>query len=183
MAFPYFTIGHSNRSLVDFIDLLRRSEVGLVADVRKLPGSRMHPQFNSDALAVSLAERQLGYEHLVELGGRRGKVQVPDYSPNAFWENRSFRNYADYALSDAFRSGMLRLRQLGGVQIVAIMCSEAVWWRCHRRIIADYLLVGGDAVFHILGPNNVNQATMTRQARLTANGAVIYPPEIPAGTV
>ena len=182
MAFPYFTFGHSNRSLEELIDLLRHSRVGLVADVRKLPGSRLYPQFNSDALAVSLAERQIGYQHLVELGGRRGKAQEAGSSPNTFWENRSFRNYADYALSDDFRAGLLRLRQLGEVQSVGIMCSEAVWWRCHRRIIADYLLAGGDTVFHILGPNNVTKAKMTPLARLTRDGALTYPSEIPDGT-
>ncbi|HEV7274902.1 MAG TPA: DUF488 domain-containing protein [Devosiaceae bacterium] len=115
-------------------------------------------------------------------GGRRGKAQQPDASPNAFWENRSFRNYADYALSNTFRAGMLRLRQLGEIQNVAIMCSEAVWWRCHRRIIADYLLAGGDTVFHILGPNSVTQATLTPGARPTPDGAVIYPPGTPHRT-
>ena len=179
MAPSYFTIGHSNRGLEEFIELLRRSRVGLVADVRKLPGSRLHPQFNSDALAISLAERQIGYEHVAELGGRRGKVQEPVSSPNTFWENRSFRNYADYALGEDFRSGLRRLRQLGAVQPVAIMCSEAVWWRCHRRIIADYLLAGGDAVFHILGPNNVTVATMTALARVTPEGALTYPTKTP----
>lgn len=182
VTFAYLTIGHSNRSLEEFIDLLQRSSVKLVADVRKLPGSRMYPQFNIDALAGSLADSQIGYEHIAELGGRRGKAIQPGASPNGFWENRSFRNYADYALSDTFRAGMLRLRQLGEVQNLAIMCSEAVWWRCHRRIIADYLLADGDTVFHILGPNNVTQATLTPGARSTPDGAVIYPPEAPDRT-
>ena len=171
----YFTIGHSNRSIAAFIDLLQRSEIGIVADVRRFPGSRACPQFNAEALEAALAGYQIGYAHLAELGGRRGRTpELPD-SPNGFWENRSFRNYADYALTAPFRSGLARLEALGETRTVAMMCAEAVWWRCHRRIIADYLLAHGHAVFHILGPEAVTPATRTPAARPAAEGGLIYP--------
>ena len=96
-------------------------------------------------------------------------------SRNTFWENRSFRNYADYALSDGFRAGLARLRELGSERRAAIMCAEAVWWRCHRRIIADYLLACGEAVFHILGPDNILEASMTSVARPSFGGCLVYP--------
>ena len=175
MTPEYFTIGHSNRSGEAFIDLLRRAGVTAVADVRKLPGSRANPQFDADALAAALAQTQIAYEHIAELGGRRGRTPEFATSPNPYWENRSFRNYADYAMTDDFQIGMARLRQLARIRTVAIMCSEAVWWRCHRRFIADYLLASGDQVFHILGPDNVPAATLTPSARLLPDGSLTYP--------
>src|SRR4051812_31860650 len=113
MAYPFFTIGHSTRSVPEFVGLLRSVEVRLVVDVRTVPRSRTNPQFNRDALPDSLAEYQIGYEHIAELGGLRGKRLGGETSPNAFWENRSFRNYADYALSDGFHIGLDRLQELG----------------------------------------------------------------------
>ena len=94
---------------------------------------------------------------------------------NSFWENQSFHNYADYAMSDEFRSGMARLRELGHGAISAIMCAEAVWWRCHRRIIADYLIAAGETVFHILAANQIAPASLTPRAVLTAGGTLSYP--------
>ena len=174
-ANPFFTIGHSTRSLPEFAGLLRSAEVRIVVDVRTMPRSRTNPQFNEDTLPDSLAAHQIGYEHIAELGGLRGKARGSEPSPNLFWENQSFRNYADYALSDAFRAGLARLRELGMERRTAIMCAEAVWWRCHRRIIADYLLAGGEAVFHILGPDDIRPAIMTPVARLIQTGGLIYP--------
>jgi uncharacterized protein (DUF488 family) len=181
MANPFFTIGHSTRSVPEFVELLRPAEVRLVVDVRTVPRSRTNPQFNRDVLSDSLAAYQIGYEHIAELGGLRGKRRGGETSPNTFWENRSFRNYADYALSDAFHAGLARLRELGSERRTAVMCAEAVWWRCHRRIIADYLLARGEAVFHILGPDNTSAAIMTPAAHPMTQGGILYPPEAQLG--
>jgi uncharacterized protein (DUF488 family) len=181
MAQPFFTIGHSTRSVPEFVELLGPTEVRLVVDVRTVPRSRANPQFNRDALPDSLAEFQIGYEHVAALGGLRGKQRLAEPSPNGFWENNSFRNYADYALTDGFRAGLARLRELGSERRVAIMCAEAVWWRCHRRIIADYLLSTGETVLHILGPTKIEEAKMTPAARPEPGGrGLVYPPDAPA---
>jgi uncharacterized protein (DUF488 family) len=164
MAFPYFTIGHSTRSIADFVDLLTASEIGIVVDVRTIPRSRTNPQYNRDALPGTLSDFQIAYEHIAELGGRRARTQDIAPDVNAFWENQSFHNYADYAMGGSFRSGFARLRELGSVQRCAVMCAETVWWRCHRRIIADYLLVAGEQVFHILGLKAVAPASLTKGA-------------------
>ena len=177
LANPFFTIGHSTRTVPELADLLRSAEVRLVVDVRTVPRSRTNPQFNQDVLAGSLADYQIGYEHVAELGGLRSRQRLVEPSPNGFWENDSFRNYADYALTEAFRSGLGHLRELGAQRRTVIMCAEAVWWRCHRRIIADYLLAAGEAVFHILGPDKIEEARMTPTARLIPGQGVIYPAE------
>src|SRR5690606_18205427 len=134
------------------------ANVGMVVDVRRLPGSRACPQFDSDRLASSLGEVQIDYEHVAALGGRRGKAYAIPAAMNCTWRNRSFHNYADHALSEDFREGFERLVDLGARRRCAIMCSEAVWWRCHRRIIADYLLVRGREVFHLLGNGRIEKA-------------------------
>ncbi|HEU4666002.1 MAG TPA: DUF488 domain-containing protein [Dokdonella sp.] len=171
---PFFTIGHSDRSLADFIALLRASAIERVVDVRRMPGSRTHPQFDADVLSASLADAGIAYEHAAALGGRRGKVEVaPDV--NAYWSNRSFHNYADYALTAPFRAGLAHLLDAGHSNRCAIMCSEAVWWRCHRRIIADHLLAAGEAVAHIIGAGRVEPARLTPGAEVRADGAVVYP--------
>jgi uncharacterized protein (DUF488 family) len=172
---PFFTIGHSTRSLSELVELLRPSEVQLVVDVRTVPRSRTNPQFNRDTLPGSLDACGIAYEHLAELGGLRGKQRQAPSSPNAFWDNESFRNYADYALTEPFRAGLARLRGLGAERRTAIMCAEAVWWRCHRRIVADYLIAAGEAVFHILGPGNTETATMTPAARCVPGQGLVYP--------
>src|SRR5690606_23770756 len=122
--------------------------VRLLVDVRTVPRSRTNPQFNRDVLGAALAACQIGYAHSAALGGLRGRQQAAGPSPNGMWENASFRNYADYALTAPLREGLADLRDLGARQRTAIMCAEAVWWRCHRRIIADYLLAAGETVFH-----------------------------------
>jgi uncharacterized protein (DUF488 family) len=179
MANPFYTIGHSTRTIPEFVDLLREAKAGLVVDVRTVPRSRTNPQFNRDVLPESLAGYQIGYEHIAELGGLRGKQRQAAPSPNTYWENTSFRNYADYALTDKFRTGLTMLRNLGDANVTAIMCAEAVWWRCHRRIIADYLLASGCAVFHILGPGKIGPASMTPAAHLTNDGIVYADPPEP----
>ena len=177
MTTPFFTIGHSTRSIEEFVALLRSADVGLVADVRSVPRSRTNPQYNRDVLGETLAGFGIGYEHIASLGGLRGKRLPRAASPNGFWENDSFRSYADYALSAEFRDGLAQLRTLGAQQRTACMCAEAVWWRCHRRIIADYLLAAGETVFHILGPGHVDVAQMTPAARSNGQGGLIYPAE------
>jgi uncharacterized protein (DUF488 family) len=174
MAFPFFTIGHSTRPVSEFIDLLAASEVGLVVDVRTIPRSRTNPQYNREALPGTLSEFQIAYEHIAALGGRRARAQNIPPEVNAFWENQSFHNYADYAMGDGFRSGLARLRELGRIRRCAVMCAEALWWRCHRRIIADYLLVAGEQVFHILGPKAVAPASLTKSATPHPDGALTY---------
>ena len=174
MAQPLFTIGHSTRSIDEFVALLRSADVRLVADVRTMPRSRTNPQFNLDALPEALRPFQIGYEHLAALGGLRGRK--PDVAPavNAFWQNQSFHNYADYALTEPFRAALERLRALGHARC-AIMCAEAVWWRCHRRIIADYLMVAGETVFHILGDGRIEPARTTPAAEPRPDGVLVYP--------
>jgi uncharacterized protein (DUF488 family) len=140
------TVGHSDRTLEEFLQLLRAHRVKLVADVRKMPGSRANPQFNSATLAQALRAATIGYVHLPRLGGlRRPRLD----SPNAAWRNLSFRGYADYMLTPEFDSNLEELLQLARGQRVALMCAEALPWRCHRSLIADALVVRGVRVEHI----------------------------------
>jgi len=172
--FTVFTIGHSTRTAMEFIALLQGVAVDLLVDVRSIPRSRANPQFNADVLAQSLADAGIGYRHLAALGGlrRRGKAAEP--SPNTLWRVASFRNYADYAATTAFRAGLDELLALARDHRCAIMCAEAVWWRCHRRIIADYLLQQGVAVRHVMGPNKVEPATLTPGAKPQSDGTIVY---------
>jgi len=175
MKNSFYTVGHSTHSLDEFVSMLTIAGVTFVVDVRTVPRSRTNPQYNNDALPQSLACFKIGYEHIAALGGLRGKDRNAPPSVNAFWQNESFHNYADYAMGDQFRAGLARLRELGRDQSCAIMCAEALWWRCHRRIIADYLLARGEAVFHLMGARKVEPARMTGAARLVATGALTYP--------
>ena len=175
MTQPFFTVGHSTRPLPEFVDLLRPNDIALVVDVRTVPRSRTNPQYNRDVLPDTLARYQIAYEHLPTLGGLRGKSKEVAASVNAFWENQSFHNFADYALTDTFHSGLAQLRALGHERRCAIMCSEAVWWRCHRRIIADYLMAAGESVFHILSKDRVEPARMTDAAQPAPNASLTYP--------
>jgi uncharacterized protein (DUF488 family) len=175
MARPFFTIGHSTRSLGEFVALTRNAEVRLIVDVRTVPRSRTNPQYNSESLAKALSESDVSYEHIAALGGLRGRKRDVPADVNGFWQNRSFHNYADYAMSEEFRAGLIRLRELGHATQSAIMCAEAVWWRCHRRIITDYLIAAGEVVFHILGSTRIEQARMTDAAKLGPDGVLTYP--------
>jgi uncharacterized protein (DUF488 family) len=175
MATPFFTIGHSTRSVAEFTGLLQQAGAGFVVDVRAFPRSRTNPQFNFDALPTSLAEWQVGYRHIVSLGGMRGHARGQGPSPNTHWTNVSFRNYADYTATEPFRAGLAELRELGCAQPCAIMCAEAVWWRCHRRFIADYLVAEGERVFHIMGPGKVEPASLNPAAILQPDGTLVYP--------
>ncbi len=175
MSLPFFTIGHSDRSFEEFAAMLDGQGVELVVDVRKLPGSRRNPQFDEEALATALREHGKGYRRAVELGGRRPVARGVPPELNAFWENRSFHNYADYALSEEFRAGLERLREWGHAQRTAVMCSEAVWWRCHRRIIADHLLAQSESVFHIMADRRADPAQLTSGAVVGPGLEVTYP--------
>jgi uncharacterized protein (DUF488 family) len=171
----FFTIGHSTHSFEVFLELLQASAITCVVDVRRLPGSRKFPQYNGPTLASLLTAHGIRYLHLAGLGGRR--LKPIGKSHNAFWQNGSFRNYADYAWTAPFQFALETLTQRGEVQTCAIMCAEALWWRCHRRIIADYLLADGHEVFHIEGPTRVAAAVMTPIARPISDGRILYSDE------
>lgn len=173
---PLFTVGHSTRSIEEFIALLQSAEIQLVIDVRRLPGSRRYPQFDEDALRESLVGVDINLERVPELAGRRPVSKDVPVEINAFWQNRSFHNYADHALSDEFREGFNTLLERGHEQRVAIMCSEAVWWRCHRRIIADHLLAHGEQVFHLMSEDRQHPAELTAGAVIRDDACVVYPP-------
>ncbi len=172
---PFHTIGHSNRSLEAFAELLGETRIELLVDIRTVPRSRANPQFNQDVLPDALAAFRVAYEHVAALGGLRGKSKTVAPEVNGFWENDSFHNYADYALSESFREGLDHLLARGRVLRSAIMCSEAVWWRCHRRIVADHLLARGMTVLHIMGPGRVEPARLTPGAIIRSDGGVAYP--------
>lgn len=170
-----FTIGHSNRSAEELIALLREAEVDLLVDVRTVPRSRYNPQFNTDALPAPLAEAGIGYRHMGVLGGLRHRPKGAGPSPNGMWESEAFQAYADHALTPAFRAGLGELVGLGREHTPAVMCAEAVWWRCHRRIVADYLLVGGVEVRHIMDHGKIEPATLTPGTEPQADGTILYP--------
>jgi len=185
-----WTIGHSTRAIDELISLLKANEVKVMADVRAFPGSKRYPQFNKNALAESLNADGIRYEHFPELGGKR--KAKPD-SRNTAWRNASFRGYADYMETEQFQKGIKRLLDVAGQGAaawaaaekrhdsweavtpcpIAIMCAEAVWWRCHRSLIADCLKARGVEVLHILGANKVEPHPYTPAARIV-NGELSY---------
>jgi uncharacterized protein (DUF488 family) len=172
------TVGHSTHPIEEFTDLLRDAGVTHLVDVRTLPGSRHNPQFNEENLGPALEAAGIRYRREQRLGGLRKTDHSVDPSVNAFWENRSFHRYADYALSGAFTEGLEALLELAQPpHLPAIMCSEAVWWRCHRRIVADHLLARDVAVAHLMPGGRMTPATLTKGARVHPDGAVTYPPE------
>jgi uncharacterized protein (DUF488 family) len=167
-----WSVGHSNHSLGKFVELLAERGVTRVADVRAVPKSRRHPHFHAEALAQSLPARGLAYLWLRELGGWR---RASGDSPNDAWRNRSFRAYADYAMSNVFLTGLAQLRELAVEQPTTMMCSEALWWRCHRRLIADRLVVAGDTVLHIGSDGRTSAHELTPFAAVGPDGRVTYP--------
>ena len=173
-ATTIFTIGHSTRPVGELIGLLRESGVERLVDVRSVPRSRANPQFNADALPAPLAASGIGYTHLALLGGLRHHPKGAPPSPNTLWRNAAFRNYADYAMTPAFHAGLDELCGLARDERCAIMCAEAVWWRCHRRIVADYLLARGVAVTHIMGKEKLEPATLTPGVRSLPDGTLRY---------
>ena len=168
-----WTIGHSTRALDEFIALLQQNNIQVLADVRHFPGSRKYPHFNVEPLREALRGAGIDYQPFTELGGRR-KVQ-PD-SPNTAWRHPAFRGYADYMQTDAFREGIERLKSLSTTKRTAIMCSEAVWWRCHRGLVADVFKLNGTRVLHIMGPGEPREHPYTSAARV-ANGRLDYSAE------
>jgi uncharacterized protein (DUF488 family) len=172
-----FTIGHSTRTIEEFVALLQQVSVDLLVDVRSIPRSRTNPQFNADALPKALLDAGISYRHLPALGGLRHRKQGAMPSLNTFWRVATFRNYADYAATEAFRKGLDELRALARDNCCAVMCAEAVWWRCHRRIIADYLLAEGFPVAHIMGLNKIDPARPTPGVRSLPSGTLVYPAE------
>ena len=158
-----WTIGHSTRAIGQFHQLLLSSDVVNLVDVRSYPGSRRYPQFNQAELAGSLSTIGVNYHHLPDLGGRR--KPLPD-SKNAAWRNESFRAYADHMESDDFKKGIVDLLSFALQGPTAIMCSEAVWWRCHRSLIADYLKANGAEVIHIIDEKHLELHPYTSAARI-----------------
>ena len=170
-----YTIGHSTRPVSEFIEILRASAVTRVVDIRRIPWSRRNPQFDKTVLPLTLGRAGLDYVHLGALGGFRAKGRRSDEGVNVGWENRSFRNYADYALTPPFREGLRELLEMASDHTSAIMCAEAVWWRCHRRIVADHMLARGVHVVHLLTRTAQMPASLTSFAVADAHGAVRYP--------
>ena len=165
-----WTIGHSTHAIDEFIAALNSSEIKTIVDVRSFPGSRRYPQFNKENLRAALAGAGVEYLHFPELGGRRRAR--PD-SLNMAWRNETFRGYADYMETNEFREGIARLLNRAGARRTAIMCAEAVWWRCHRSLISDYLKAQGIQVTHILGTGKSELHPFTSAARIV-NGELSY---------
>jgi uncharacterized protein (DUF488 family) len=176
---PIYTVGHSTRSIAEFVELLRCGSVQLVVDVRTVPRSRHNPQYNEDVLGDELGTYQIAYTRIAHLGGLRGRSSGVPTDVNSYWDNQSFHNYADYALSAEFAEALDELLQISAARRCAIMCAEAVWWRCHRRIIADYLLTRGRAVCHLMGNGRVEPAHVTPAAKIL-DFKVTYPPKAEA---
>ena len=154
--------------------MLQSFSISLVADVRNFPGSRRYPQFNKEALENSLKQTGIDYIHLKELGGRRKPLAD---SINTNWRNEAFRGYADYMQTDEFKNGMNKLEKLATKQTTAYMCSEAVWWRCHRALVSDYLKVKGWNVMHIMGVGKAEEHPYTSAARITDSKLSYRPSE------
>jgi uncharacterized protein (DUF488 family) len=166
-----WTIGHSTRTIEEFIEALRAHGIKLVADVRLLPGSRRFPQFNKETLAKSLSDHGITYEHFPELGGRRRPHKD---SRNTGWRNEAFRGYADHMETTEFVAGIARLREeMKSHRAAAIMCAEAVWWKCHRSLIADYLKAQGTEVLHIIDAHKSQPHAFTSPAKIL-NGKLDY---------
>jgi uncharacterized protein (DUF488 family) len=171
-----YTIGHSTRSAEEVIALLREAGVDLLVDIRTVPRSRFNPQFNADVFPKTLAEARIGFRHFPQLGGLRHRPKGAPPSPNGLWRSEPFQAYADYALTTPFRAALAELRGLAHQHTPAIMCAEAVWWQCHRRIVADHLLAAGDDVRHIMREGKIEPATLTPGAAPQADGTVLYSP-------
>jgi len=166
-----FTIGHSTHNIEEFIELLRSNGVRRVIDIRTIPKSRRNPQFDTDALAKSLRAAEMDYVHLKELGGLRRPLRE---SPNMGWRNASFRGYADYMQTPEFEAALNRAIQLGSEKPAALMCAEAVPWRCHRSLVADALMVRGIEVLEIVNTSAPKPHKLTPFARVKGN-EIIYP--------
>lgn len=168
-----FTVGHSTRSAAEFVSLLRENDVELLVDVRRHPGSRRHPQFNRGELEETLAEAGVDYRHDDRLGGRRRPASGE--SPNRAWESEGFRAYADHVLSDVGQRALDELEVEARERRLAVMCAEAVPWRCHRQIIADHLVARGLEVRHVLEEGRTDGHSLRQMAEASEDGRVVYP--------
>ena len=168
-----WTIGHSTHTLEVFIEMLQSFNIELLVDIRRFPGSRKFPQFNKDSLEKSIPENKIEYTHLETLGGRR-KVR-PD-TENTTWRNASFRGYADYMETPQFKEGLETLKKLALQKRTAMMCSEAVWWRCHRSMVSDALKAQGWKVMHIMGADKAQEHPFTQPAKIV-DGQLSYKEE------
>jgi len=169
-----YTIGHSTRGLSELIAALKAAGVDSVADIRRYPQSRRHPHFNREALAPALMEAGISYRHFPALGGRRTSRADGKPSPNQLWREPAFRNFADYAETAEFKTAFVELVALARSGRPAILCAEAVWWRCHRRIVADYLIAAGFAVEHIFDERKREPATLMPGAVAQPDGTIRY---------
>lgn len=174
MSARVYTIGHSTRGADELLDLLREFGIRCLVDIRQYPGSQRVPQFNRKGLTQRLAETGMDYLWLQSLGGRRPPGAGP--SPNRGLRNAGFRNYADYMLTSDFRRGIEQLLKVAGQAPTAMMCAEAVYWRCHRRLVSDWLVAHGHDVQHIMGPGKLRPHMLTPGAVPREDGSLIYPP-------
>jgi len=174
-----YTIGHSTRTARELVDILRAFGVTRLVDIRRFPRSRTHPQFDLEALPATLAPAGIAYIHLEALGGRRSNSKRIEPSANAGWEKRPFHDYADYAQTAPFRSGLRELLEMASRETCAMMCAEAVWWRCHRRIVADHVLAHGIPVVHVFTQNKSEPASLTPFAIIGPRARVTYPGRAP----
>ena len=165
-----YTIGHSTRSLEEFLNTLRSFDIKILADIRRLPGSRKFPHFDQEPLKTALEETGIQYIHLADLGGRR---KVKKDSKNTRWNNSSFRGYADYMETAEFENAIAILESMALTQPTTYLCSEAVWWRCHRSMVSDHLKAKGWTVWHIMAPRKAQEHPYTSPARIV-DGKVYY---------
>jgi uncharacterized protein (DUF488 family) len=172
LSMRVWTVGHSTHALDAFVELLSAHEIALLVDVRTAPGSRRHPHFGADALASSLPGRGMAYRRMPALGGWRRTVAD---SPNGGWRNESFRGYADYMMSSEFAAALAELREVAATRRTVLMCAEALWWRCHRRLIADRLVAIGDTVCHIGSDGRAYAHRLSAFAVADMAGGVTYP--------
>lgn len=169
-----YTIGHSTLSFENFYALLEKNSIGLVADIRRFPGSRRHPHFSGEVLRDLLKSKDVKYRHFEALGGRRHKTT--EHSSNRAWSVSSFQYYADYMETPPFRQAVERLLEAGAESRTAVMCAEAVYFRCHRRLLSDYLLVLGHKVLHIESGGKTREHTLTKFGKVI-EGRLSYPLE------
>ncbi|MGV3485616.1 MAG: DUF488 family protein [Planctomycetaceae bacterium] len=188
--FQLWTIGHSNHPLNRFVELLTCADMAVLADIRRFPHSRSLPHFNGEALSERLGSSGIEYRWLEGLGGRRPKAASESPNLNTAWRNQSFRNYADYMLSDSFKTAFDELAEIAAAKRTAIMCSESVFWRCHRRLVSDFAVAQGASVMHIFPDGRMAPHTLTNEAVILEQDhrKVIYPGEsdadkVPPGSV
>lgn len=171
--YTIYTIGHSTHSLAEFIKMMKSFDIKILADIRSMPGSRKFPQFDQDSLKISMEEAGISYIHLISLGGRR---KAKKDTKNTRWNNPSFRGYADYMETEEFRSAIKELENIASEKNTVIMCSEAVWWRCHRSMISDSLKAKHWTVLHIMAIGKIQEHRYTSPARIV-DGCVFYSDE------